>query len=502
MSVLQNRHANVGNSRKHVSSTVENKGFPSVHPRFLIWGLSVRATPGPKHFPPNVRYATRQNRSDFSPDVRRVFCETACFSQRRFLEFLGIFRHGFTPISEIFGNSASRPFYFGCPNCAAVVWSNERTCAWCGWINDSFEAAGNARTPYSCAGTETETSGTAKTVRIRVASNGADRGTVLRDIGTAETTRGRARSLLLFLSQLRLEAAAKFLTSFEAAAKAGRLLNHCRKIGLSGRNSGNPRPASSGRAATVGEIPARAERVAVIGCPALGNYTLGPLPKTFRNPLKRGQNDFSTHKRNARQVREDRCHGCARGDDLDLRDCRHLSTAEHLHGGPRERFKAFQRERKISRGAPASLFDAKLGGPLKARRRLQNFHFPFHEGKAWACVSNRGSNRECSRHRPRENTRTVQGGGHLKRVRVEHLPGERFGRLVVVGPGLRDGRGRASWRCKCDCGRETLVSGIRLRLGQKRSCGCLQRESREKHFRRVRDQHAAIKKFMERGKSK
>ncbi len=38
------------------------------------------------------------------------------------------------------------------------------------------------------------------------------------------------------------------------------------------------------------------------------------------------------------------------------------------------------------------------------------------------------------------------------------LTGQRFGRLVVVGCADRDNRGRAKWRCRCDCGKERLAA--------------------------------------------
>jgi len=58
------------------------------------------------------------------------------------------------------------------------------------------------------------------------------------------------------------------------------------------------------------------------------------------------------------------------------------------------------------------------------------------------------------------------------------LTGQRFGRLVVVGradPPVGKW-GSAIWHCRCDCGRETDVSGHSLRQGHTGSCGCLQKE--------------------------
>lgn len=55
--------------------------------------------------------------------------------------------------------------------------------------------------------------------------------------------------------------------------------------------------------------------------------------------------------------------------------------------------------------------------------------------------------------------------------------GQRFGRLTVSAEAGRDRKRNALWRCICSCGVETVTAGYRLRSGETRSCGCLQRES-------------------------
>lgn len=62
--------------------------------------------------------------------------------------------------------------------------------------------------------------------------------------------------------------------------------------------------------------------------------------------------------------------------------------------------------------------------------------------------------------------------------------GERYGRLVVleraddyVSP---QGKHIVRWLCRCDCGKEAVISANDLRNGHAQSCGCLQAESRAK----------------------
>ena len=57
-----------------------------------------------------------------------------------------------------------------------------------------------------------------------------------------------------------------------------------------------------------------------------------------------------------------------------------------------------------------------------------------------------------------------------------NLTGQRFGRLVVIERSANSKSGKAKWRCKCDCGNETIVFSTSLVRGLTHSCGCLNRE--------------------------
>ncbi len=56
------------------------------------------------------------------------------------------------------------------------------------------------------------------------------------------------------------------------------------------------------------------------------------------------------------------------------------------------------------------------------------------------------------------------------------LTGQRYGRLTVIAPAPHVGR-RTAWLCRCDCGRETVVTSGHLRSGHTSSCGCMGLES-------------------------
>ncbi len=57
------------------------------------------------------------------------------------------------------------------------------------------------------------------------------------------------------------------------------------------------------------------------------------------------------------------------------------------------------------------------------------------------------------------------------------IAGQRFGRLTALEWLDQRNRNGHLWRCRCDCGRETVVSASALRTGETRSCGCARQEA-------------------------
>ena len=55
------------------------------------------------------------------------------------------------------------------------------------------------------------------------------------------------------------------------------------------------------------------------------------------------------------------------------------------------------------------------------------------------------------------------------------MTGKVCGRLTVLEV-AGSKRGQQTWRCKCECGNETIAYGYDLRTGHKASCGCLYAE--------------------------
>lgn len=74
----------------------------------------------------------------------------------------------------------------------------------------------------------------------------------------------------------------------------------------------------------------------------------------------------------------------------------------------------------------------------------------------------------------------------MKRQRLSHIQrtclfgpmsGKRFGRWIVLERSKKVAP-HIHWRCRCQCGTERDVSGVHLRAGRTRSCGCYQKEIR------------------------
>lgn len=56
------------------------------------------------------------------------------------------------------------------------------------------------------------------------------------------------------------------------------------------------------------------------------------------------------------------------------------------------------------------------------------------------------------------------------------LTGQKFGKLTPMYRDKGATKGHTYWRCKCECGKETIVDAYKLRKGKTKSCGCWKSE--------------------------
>lgn len=76
---------------------------------------------------------------------------------------------------------------------------------------------------------------------------------------------------------------------------------------------------------------------------------------------------------------------------------------------------------------------------------------------------------------------TTKSCGCIK-SKIKDVKEQRYGRLTVIDFHHKhtDGKNHATyWRCKCDCGKEVVVSQANLHSGKVKSCGCLNVERRK-----------------------
>lgn len=65
----------------------------------------------------------------------------------------------------------------------------------------------------------------------------------------------------------------------------------------------------------------------------------------------------------------------------------------------------------------------------------------------------------------------------VKRAASMDIRGQRFGKLIALAPTEERRNGSVVWQCQCDCGRECRYPLKTLRQGSAKSCGCLKGEN-------------------------
>lgn len=63
---------------------------------------------------------------------------------------------------------------------------------------------------------------------------------------------------------------------------------------------------------------------------------------------------------------------------------------------------------------------------------------------------------------------------------AKDITGQRFGRLIALGPTGKTPSDKIKWLCRCDCGETCEIISNQLLFGKTRSCGCLRKETTAK----------------------
>lgn len=114
----------------------------------------------------------------------------------------------------------------------------------------------------------------------------------------------------------------------------------------------------------------------------------------------------------------------------------------------------------------------------------------------WHCICDCGN--ECETSARRLMRGKVRSCGCLSNPPLKDYIGKTFGRLTVIEYagtarelGYEVGTARF-WKCRCSCGKETVVSQIELQSGGTQSCGCLLKEKLRDSLILVEDTSVAI----------
>lgn len=72
-------------------------------------------------------------------------------------------------------------------------------------------------------------------------------------------------------------------------------------------------------------------------------------------------------------------------------------------------------------------------------------------------------------------------------VALIDITGQKFGHLTVLTRIGRDTTGKTQWVCVCDCGNAKTVTGLNLKTGNSKSCGCRKHPSGSDNPRTITD---------------
>lgn len=80
--------------------------------------------------------------------------------------------------------------------------------------------------------------------------------------------------------------------------------------------------------------------------------------------------------------------------------------------------------------------------------------------------------------------------------KIIDLTGKKYGLLTVIKRLKKRGTGAPYWLCKCECGKETVISGLNLRHKLQWSCGCRGLiQAKKRTMNKDLDQIAGVKLF-------
>ena len=74
-------------------------------------------------------------------------------------------------------------------------------------------------------------------------------------------------------------------------------------------------------------------------------------------------------------------------------------------------------------------------------------------------------------------------------VALIDITGQKFGRLTVLVRHGSDPTGKTQWLCVCECGNTKVITGLNLKNGNSKSCGCKKHLTGAENPRTIIDPH-------------
>lgn len=135
----------------------------------------------------------------------------------------------------------------------------------------------------------------------------------------------------------------------------------------------------------------------------------------------------------------------------------------------------------------------KIYGRLKV---LAYSHQTSDRHNYWLCQCECGNQEiiKASRLNTGERTQCLICNKQNRKSQYIDETGNKYGRLTVIELDKERSGKLAFWKCRCDCGTITTVSGIKLRDGHTQSCGCLVSAGEAKISQILSDANISFKK--------
>ena len=106
---------------------------------------------------------------------------------------------------------------------------------------------------------------------------------------------------------------------------------------------------------------------------------------------------------------------------------------------------------------------------------------------AWLCRCDCGNEKICTAKQLKSGeVKSCGCRNKMKNINYKDISGQRFGRLIALYPtDMRDKKGSVKWKCRCDCGKDCMVTEDALVGGNTRSCGCRKEELQAEVYKKV-----------------